>query len=74
MKKETDSKRYVLTHLYGYGQEEIQELNKLRLRNYEDVCVYVDDVIVNTFNATYRHNIIQFNTDKSLCKIVIENV
>lgn len=75
MKKETSSKNYVLTNLYGYGQEEeTQKLNKLKLRNYEDVCVYVDDVVVNTFNATYKHNIIQFKTDKCKCKIVIKRI
>ena len=41
---------YVLKHDFGYGrEEELEELNKLTLRNIKDVEVYVTDVIKNTF-------------------------
>lgn len=75
MKKIKDSKEYVLNHQYGYGQEEEKEkLNKLRLRNIEDLIVYVNDAIINTFNATYENSIIIFNTDNSKFRIIIEDI
>ena len=68
------SKEYVLNHDYGYGQEEEKvELNKLNLRNIEDLKVYVDDAIQNAFVAKYQNNIIEFK-DKEKCKIVIERI
>ena len=75
MNKSKSSKDYVLNHDYGYGQEEEkEELNKLKLRNVNDLNVYVDDAIINAFNATYINNVIQFNNDKSRCKIVVETI
>ena len=45
-----NSKEYVLNHDFGYGREpELKELNKLELRNIEDVKVYVADVLENAF-------------------------
>ena len=41
-----DSKTYVLKHDYGYGREiEITELNRLNLRNIEDLQVYLQDLL-----------------------------
>jgi len=45
-----DSNEYVLKHDFGYGREpELKELNKLELKNIEDVKVYVADVLENAF-------------------------
>lgn len=75
MNKSKSSKDYVLNHDYGYGQEEEkEELNKLKLRNINDLKVYVEDVIINAFNATYINTVIQFNNDKSKYKIVVETI
>lgn len=38
---------YVLNHDFGYGREELEELNRLELRNIEDVETYVLDIIKN---------------------------
>ena len=39
---------YVLNHDYGYGREkEIEQLNKLLLRNLQDLDTYVMDIIDN---------------------------
>ena len=41
-----DSKTYVLKHDYGYGKDvEAQELNKLHLRNFEDLQIYLQDLL-----------------------------
>lgn len=75
MKKTNSSKNYVLNHKYGYGEKrEKTRLNKLYLRNFADLDVYLDDVAINAFNATYKNKVIQFNTDKSKYKIVVEKV
>lgn len=67
-----NSKDYVLNHDYGYGKEPEQEkLNKLKLRSVEDLRVYVDDVIVNAFVATYNNNIIEFKTENQKTKVEI---
>lgn len=75
MNKSQSSRDYVLNHQFGYGQEEEkEELNKLELRNIDDLKVYVDDAVVNAFNATYKDKVLQFNTDKSKCKIIVKVV
>jgi len=39
---------YVLKHDFGYGrEEELEELNRLKLRNINDVETYVLDIIKN---------------------------
>lgn len=69
------SKNYVLNHDYGYGkQPEHKKLNKLKLRNVEDLKVYVHDVIDTSFVATYEKNIIEFKLDKQKTKVVIESL
>lgn len=68
------SENYVLNHNYGYGnQPEQEKLNKLQLRNVEDLKVYVHDVIDTSFVATYNKNIVEFN-DKQKTKVVIESL
>lgn len=70
-----NSKEYVLSHDFGYGkEEELEILKKLKLRNKDDLGVYVDDVITNAFDAKYQDNVIEFNQDKSKFKIVIERI
>lgn len=75
MKTQTSSIDYVLKHKFGYGgNKERKKLNMLKLRNIDDLSFYVDDVVLNAFNAIYSNNIIQFKTDNSKCKIVIERI
>lgn len=68
-----NSRDYVLNHQYGYGLEkEKRELNKLKLRIFEDLKVYLEDILENAFNATYKNNILEFNIDKSKFEIIFE--
>lgn len=67
-----NSKDYVLNHDYGYGKEPEQEkLNKLKLRNVEDLKIYVNDVISNAFVATFEKGVIEFGLEKQKIKIKI---
>lgn len=66
---------YVLNHDYGYGKEpEQEELNKLELRNIEDLKVYIKDIMKNTFNASVRKNTLTFLDDMSKTEVVIERI
>lgn len=74
MKKEESSEKYVINHRYGYGGKNLKkELNKLELRNVNDLLVYIDGVIDNAFDAEYKDKTLRFYIDNSKCKIVIEN-
>ena len=65
-----DSKIYVLNHDYGYGKEyELKELNKLNLRNFNDLQVYLEDLItkeVADFDnvVTFKTNEVEINLEK----------
>lgn len=75
MEKVKNSEEYVLNHQFGYGKfKEKIKLNKLKLRNIDDLCVYVNDSVINAFDASYQNNVIQFYLDNSKCKIIIENI
>ena len=41
-----NSEKYVLLHDYGYGLEpELKDLVKLKLRNIDDLKVYINDIL-----------------------------
>ena len=45
-----ESKEYVLNHDFGYGWEnKVKEINKIKLRKFEDLKIYLDDVLENCF-------------------------
>lgn len=70
-----NSKDYVLLHDFGYGKQPQQEkLNKLKLRNLEDLKIYVNDVMECAFVATWHDNIIEFEPDKQKTKIEIDSL
>ncbi|MBQ8792231.1 MAG: hypothetical protein IJZ62_01240 [Clostridia bacterium] len=53
-----DSKKYVLHHDFGYGREpEIENIIKLNLRNYEDLLVYIADIIQKDFIKAKRRTV-----------------
>lgn len=65
---------YVLKHDFGYGREtELETLNKLELRNIDDLKVYVNDAL-STFNANINDNIVEFLTDNTKTKVIIETI
>lgn len=67
-----NSKKYVLEHDFGYGQEcEQEQLNKLQLRNCEDLIIYLDDILNIQFAANIKNNVIYFN-DNTIMKMKIE--
>lgn len=69
------SKDYVLKHDYGYGKEPEQEiLNKLNLRNFDDLNVYVNELINSMFVAKVDDGIIEFFTNNSKTKVIIEKI
>ena len=72
------SSDYVLKHNFGYGQEpEVpnEKLNKLKLRNYEDVKFYVGWSLREIFHAKItKFNIVKFYDSKIKTKVVIEDI
>ena len=56
---------YVKNHSFGYGGEIEKPINKLLLRNLNDLKYYVDDVVKTTLNCQYENNIITFKDDNS---------
>ncbi len=71
MEKSKNSRNYVLNHQYGYGKN-CCDINKLLLRNLEDLEVYLADVVDSAFYAKYQNKTIKFNVDKSKFKLVIK--
>lgn len=71
-----DSKQYVLEHDFGYCREpELENLIKLKLRNFEDVKVYVEWTIREAFAATVtKNNLIKFFNDNMKAQILIEEI
>jgi len=67
-----NSKKYVLKHDFGYGENEEKEINKLILRNFKDIKVYVSD-LTNLFLAKSYNNKIKFNNGEVI-KINITKV
>ena len=49
---------YVLNHDFGYGrEEELEELNRLKLRNINDVEAYVLDIIKNGMVCSFGRRV-----------------
>ena len=66
-----ENNSYVMNHDFGYGSEpEKKELNKLLLRNFDDLKFYVLNIISISFFANVEKNIISFFDSKQ--KIAIE--
>jgi len=54
---------YVLKHDFGYGrEEELEELNRLTLRNLNDVEVYVLDIIKNAIVCSAGKRVLLIDT------------
>ena len=51
--------RYVLEHDYGYG-EDLKELRKIELHNFEECQTYLEDAVASQLNATYTNGLIDF--------------
>ena len=67
-----DSKKYALSHDFGYGVcPELKNLKKINLRNIEDLKVYLRDLINSLFTHT-KDNIIKIENYK--IEIIIEKL
>ena len=63
---------YVLKHDFGYGKDlEQKEINKLNLRNYDDLTTYVDEVI-SMFDAKVKNRVVAFDNSKT--QIILEKI
>lgn len=70
-----NSKQYVLGHDFGYcNEEEREQLNKLKLRNIDDLKIYINDLIPNIFEAHFEKDIIKFNQEKNKAKLIIKQI
>ena len=67
-----NSKDYVLNHNYGYG-DDYTEINKLELRNYDDLIVYLKDILSTAFVAKLDGFVLKFD-DKTVpnTKIIVK--
>lgn len=69
-----NSNDYVLNHDFGYGREpELEELIKLKLRNFEDLKVYINNIITTQFVATVKNNTVTFR-DGQKTQVFIERI
>ena len=69
-----NSKEYVLNHDFGYGRvPETKIINKLNLRNIEDLKIYVDDILENCF-LNYEQGSLTIKEKDIQFKIIIEEL
>lgn len=67
------SNTYVLNHNYGYGKtNEPKQLNKILLRNENDLLVYINDAIKNAFRGEFKNNHLTINNQTFLIKITTQ--
>ena len=67
-----NSKEYVKSHDFGYGKSpEIQEINKLKLRNENDLKVYIEDTLCSQIKCKYNNQILIVNKTKYRINIEI---
>lgn len=61
---------YVLEHDFGYGREnEPKNLNKLKLRNIDDLKTYLNAVVECSYLKQMKNNIIVFTNSKVAIEI-----
>lgn len=72
MREENDMNKYVLQHDFGYGVDS-QNINKLCLRDIEDLKCYVNSLIRSTYVGTYDEGVLSFD-DQCKVKITIEKL
>lgn len=61
---------YVKKHNFNYDKEQI---NKIELRNVNDVKIYIEDILKNAFVAKTKNNIVKFD-DNIKVKIKIKKL
>ena len=66
----SDSQGYVINHDFGYGKDS-KNINKIMLRNLEDLNVYIEDNLKHTLNAEVNGKVIKFSDESLEVKIEI---
>ena len=67
-----DSRAYVKGHDFGYGKmNEFCKINKLKLRNADDVKEYVFDALINAFDCKSSNGVLKFFDSSAIIKIEI---
>ena len=67
-----NSEQYVLNHNFGYGKrKECKKVKKLKLRNFEDLEIYIKDIIKIGFISKTNNNMLHF-ADNSKIEVVVE--
>lgn len=68
-----NSKKYIVSHDFGYGKIPEQTfINKLKLRNLNDIKYYIQDILYNAFDCKTNNTAIEINND--IKQIIIERV
>lgn len=66
---------YILKHDFGYGNhDEEKEINKLTLRNMEDVDCYINQLLKTLFIAEVNKQVVKFVPENIKTKVVIKKV
>ena len=68
-----NSKEYVKNHNFGYGQDKVR-LHKLKLRNLDDLKVYLKDIIDITFVAKVDNFQLNFDGILTPLEIMVEEI
>lgn len=70
MRIDMENNTYVLNHNYGYGKtNEPKQLNKILLRNENDLWVYINNAIKKAFREEFKNNQLTTNNQIFLIKI-----
>ena len=69
-----NSNDYVLNHNFGYDNDDCEKINKIELRNIEDLKVYVKLNIQTLLFANLKDNVVTFFDDFSKEKYFIEEI
>ena len=62
----------ILNHDYGYGEGK-QNIKKLKLKNINELKMYIKDVIENIYGGNFTHDIVSLHNDNVKSKIVIKS-
>ena len=66
---------YINNHDFGYGREpELETLNKLLLRNIDDLKYYIFNIVIFAFYANIENDVISFFDVNYKLKINVKKV
>ena len=65
--------KYVLNHDFGYGRN-LETINKLKLRDVDDLRVYITNVVPAILVASYSKGLVHFLDDGKDVKLEIVKI